>query len=104
MLHAALPSGVLGPVDFCALRRLASNCLSVAIVILTNRAKFGAAGADYLLIVTNRANLATLFTVICYYQSPALTLGYLYYNDSATVQANWSNRGSKSDLSLLFLM
>src|SRR5438270_5183184 len=42
MLTAALPSGVLGPVDFCALRRLASNCLSVAISFLTNKAKFGA--------------------------------------------------------------
>src|SRR5580704_1024302 len=31
MLIAAFPSGVLGPVDFWALRRLASNCLSVAI-------------------------------------------------------------------------
>ena|SRR5947209_17080837 len=46
MLIAALPSGVLGPVDFCALRRLASNCLSVAIesfLIVTNKAKFGTA-------------------------------------------------------------
>src|SRR5437763_15801460 len=41
MLTAALPSGVLGPVDFCALRRLASNCLSVAISFLTNKAKLG---------------------------------------------------------------
>ena len=30
MLTAAFPSGVLGPVDFNALRRLASNCFSVA--------------------------------------------------------------------------
>src|SRR5580704_3615370 len=42
MLTAVFPSGVLGPVDFCELRRLASNCFSVAIslsLILTNKAK-----------------------------------------------------------------
>ncbi len=43
MRIAAFPSGVLGPVDLWALRRLASICLIVAIYFLTNEANWGSA-------------------------------------------------------------
>ena len=53
MLTAAFPSGVLGPVDFCALRRFASICKTVAIslsFILANKAKLAILFLYFLLL------------------------------------------------------
>jgi hypothetical protein len=84
MLTADLPSGVLGPVDFWELRRLASNCLSVAIEFsLPTKPNWGP-GPGFLRFVTNKANLADLFGIAVLF----LANSYSYSHNSAAGGGN----------------
>src|SRR5712691_4728929 len=88
MLTAAFPSGDLGPVDFCALRRLASNCLSVAISLsFANKAKLGRWKEHRQECLYNPDQQSQFSDSIRYSPVYFLQLQYLYPYDSSGREA-----------------